>query len=128
MTQQEFDLLYSGGIDAQTALTLLMGKETIVPEISLPVLRGRKLRTSPVRFKKSECGSGLSRGAHAERHGCLYRSFPRFGNRRFADGQLRPVRTGHPDLNEIRPETELLGRRIAEACRVIEELKNLTET
>ena len=29
MTQQEFDLLYSGGIDAQTALTLLMGKETI---------------------------------------------------------------------------------------------------
>ena len=97
MTQQEFDLLYSGGIDAQTALTLLMGKETI--------------------YRKY-----LFRFSEDENYGHLL-SAVRNQN---TEAAFRAVHTLKGTAAYI--ETELLGRRIAEACRVIEELKNLTET
>ena len=116
MTQQEFDLLYSGGIDAQTVLTLLMGKETIY-------------RKYLFRFSEDENYGHLLSAVRNQNAEAAFRAVHTLkGTADSLTEQLRPVRTGHPDLNEIRPETELLGRRIAEACRVIEELKNLTET
>ena len=128
MTQQEFDLLYSGGIDAQTALTLLMGKETIYRKYLFRFSEDENYGhlLSAVRNQNAEAAF---RAVHTLKGTAAY--IGAFRVSETADSrteQLRPVRTGHPDLNEIRPETELLGRRIAEACRVIEELKNLTET
>ena len=123
MTQQEFDLLYSGGIDAQTVLTLLRGQETINRKY---LFRFYGHLLSAVRNQNAEAAF---RAVHTLKGTAAY--IGAFRVSETADSlteQLRPVRTGHPDLNEIRPETELLGRRIAEACRVIEELKNLTET
>ena len=127
MTQQELDLLYSGGIDAQTALKLLMGKETIYRKYLLRFPQDENY-DHLLDAVKNQDAEGAFRAVHT-----LKGSAGNIGAFRISETAdaltewLRPLRADHPDLSEIQPEIRALGDRIAKAFRVIEEFRKLTE-
>lgn len=123
MTDRELHILRDGGIDAEAALSRLMGKEKIYLKylFRFPEDRNGSLFLEAVKKQDAEAAF---RAVHS-----LKGTASVIGAVRVSASAdrlteyLRPVRSLHPDLTPLLPEAERLGREIDDACRAVKSLQ-----
>ena len=125
MTDREIRILIDGGIDAQAALSRLMGKEKIYLKYlyrfaedknCVLFLEAVRNQDAEAAFRAVHTLKGTAAGIGAV---CVSETADRLTE------YLRPIRSLDPDLTAVLPEAKRLQEEISEACRAVERLKNL---